>query len=151
MGVPEIIPIAHLSDYHTDTVGHWDGGQFFGSVVAAFRQGYTRTDDWLKHKRWYAVLHTFDAAGHHLDSRIKGTGAEDDHRAAVDLANERLDHWLEALPGFRYDDIAIRPFQRTFDGVLFGLVIKTFEGMEHAEFYPDNIGFYEPWDGMYDT
>ncbi|GGP13784.1 hypothetical protein LDL08_20980 [Nonomuraea glycinis] len=68
-----------------------------GSVIAAFREGYTRTDD------------------------------------------------------FRFDDIAIQPFQHTFDGVLFGLVIETFEGEEHAEFYPNHIGFYEPWDGMYDT
>jgi formate hydrogenlyase regulatory protein HycA len=35
--------------------------------------------------------------------------------------------------------------------VLFGLVIETFEGEEHAKFYPNHIGFYEPWDGMYDT
>lgn len=151
MAVPEIIPIVYEPDYHTGTIGHWEGGQFFGSVIAAFREGYTRTDDWRTHKRWYAVLHTFDAAGHHLDSRIEHTGAEDDHRASVDLARERLKHWLDALPGLRFDDIAIRPFQHTFDGVLFGLVIETFEGEEHAEFYPNNIGFYEPWDGMYDT
>ncbi|MEU5859965.1 hypothetical protein ABZ815_02240 [Nonomuraea sp. NPDC047529] len=108
MAVPDIIPIVHEPDHHTGTIGHWKGGQFFGSVVAAFREGYTHTDDWPRHKRWYAVLHTFD-------------------------------------------DIPIRPFRHTFDGVLFGLVIETFEGEEHAEFHPDNIGFYEPWDGLYDT
>ncbi|MFI7463157.1 hypothetical protein [Nonomuraea sp. NPDC049646] len=68
MAVPEIIPIVHEPGYHTDTIGHWEGGQFFGSVTAAFQGDYTHTDDWQKHKRWYAVLHTFDAAGHHLGS-----------------------------------------------------------------------------------
>ncbi|MFI7690728.1 hypothetical protein ACIBQ6_16775 [Nonomuraea sp. NPDC049655] len=151
MAVPEVIPIIHEPDYHTDTIGHWKGGQFFGSVMAAFPEGSTHTDDWPKHKRWYAVLHTFDAAGHHLGSRIEHTDADDDHRSAVALAEERLKHWLDKLPGLRFDDIAIRPFRHTFDGVLFGLVIETFEGEEHAEFHPNNIGFYEPWDGLYDT
>lgn len=151
MAVPEIIPISYEPDYHTDTIGHWEGGQFLGSVVAAFPEGYTHTDDWQAHKRWHAVLHTFDAAGHHLDSRIERTGTDDNHRAAVDAAQERLKQWLDALPGLRFGDIAIRPFRREVDGVLFGLVIETFEGTEHAELYPNNLGFYEPWDGLYDT
>ncbi|MEV4370632.1 hypothetical protein AB0J71_26425 [Nonomuraea sp. NPDC049637] len=151
MAVPEIIPIVHEPNYHTDTIGHWDGGQFFGSVIAAFPEDYIHSDDWPRRKRWYAVLHTFDAAGHHLGSCIEHTGADDVHRSAVARAEERLKHWLDTLTGLRFDDIAIRPFQHTFDGVLFGLVIETFEGEEHAEFYPNNIGFYDPWDGLYDT
>ncbi|MGI5162509.1 hypothetical protein [Microbispora sp. CA-102843] len=151
MAVPEIIPIGYEPDYHTDTIGHWDGGQFLGSVVAAFPKGYTHTDDWLSHKRWYAVLHTFDAAGHHVGSRIERTGTDDHHRASVDTPQDRLNRWLDALPGLRYSDIAIRPFRHEFDDVLFGLVIETFEGQQHAELYPNNIGFYEPWDGSYDT
>jgi hypothetical protein len=151
MTAPEIIPIMHEPDYHTDTIGHWEGGQFFGSVVAAFREGYAHTDDWGSHKRWYAVLHTFDAAGHHLESRVEHTGADNDHRAAVDSAQELLKRWLDELPGLRFGDIAVRPFRHTQDGVLFGLIIETFDGEEHAEFHPDGIGFYEPWDGSYDT
>lgn len=150
MAVPEIIPIVYEPDYHTGRIGQWEGGQFFGSAITAFRENYTHTADWPSHKRWYAVLHTFDAAGHHLNSRIEHTGAEDRHTSAV-LAEERLKHWLDDLPGLRFGDIAIRPFQHRFDGVLFGLVIETCEGVEHAEFYPNNIGFYEPWDGSYDT
>ncbi|GAA3472688.1 hypothetical protein [Nonomuraea roseola] len=111
----------------------------------------THTDDWPAHKRWYAVLHTFDIAGHHLDSRIERTGTDDNYQAAVDAAQERLKQWLNALPGLRYGDIAIQPFRHEVDDVLFGLVIETFEGTEHAELYPDNLGFYEPWDGSYDT
>ncbi|MEV0756467.1 hypothetical protein [Streptosporangium sp. NPDC050280] len=32
---------------------------------------------------------------------------------------------------------------------LLGLVIEAFEGTEHAELYPNIIGFREPWDGSY--
>ncbi|GAA3526571.1 hypothetical protein GCM10022419_001590 [Nonomuraea rosea] len=151
MTVPGIIPIMYEPGYHTDTIGHWAGGQFFGSVISAFREGYTATDDWLSHKRWYAVLHTFDTTGHHLGSRIEHTGTDDHHRAAVDDAQARLDRWLDELPARRLDDIAIRPFRHLHDGVVFGLVIETFEGEDHAEFYPNRIGFYDPWDGSYDT
>ncbi|MEV0351707.1 hypothetical protein AB0H88_38555 [Nonomuraea sp. NPDC050680] len=151
MSVPEVIPIVYEPDYHTDTIGHWDGGQFFGSVVAAFPRGYTHTADWPAHKRWFAVLHTFDAAGHHLDTRVEQTGTDVDHRTAADTAQEQLQAWLSALSGLRFDDIAIRPFQHTYNDILYGLVIETFEGEEHAEFYPNGIGFYEPWDGLYDT
>ncbi|WP_336216444.1 hypothetical protein [Nonomuraea sp. LPB2021202275-12-8] len=125
MAVPETIPIGYEPDYHTD--------------------------DWLARKRWYAVLHTFDATGHYLGSRIERTGTDADRRASVDTAQDLLNQWLNALPGRRFGDIAVRPFRREFDDVLFGLVIETFEGDEHAELYPDNIGFYEPWDGSYDT
>ncbi|MDA0638217.1 hypothetical protein OUY22_32830 [Nonomuraea sp. MCN248] len=151
MAVPEIIPIGYEPEYHTGDIGHWEGGQFLGSVVAAFPEGYTHTDDWQAHKRWHAVLHTFDAAGHHLDSRIERTGTDDDHWVAVNTARDRLDGWLGELPGLRFGDIAIRPFRHVVEGVLFGLVIETFEDTEHAELYPNTIGFYEPWDGSYDT
>ncbi|AQZ66198.1 unnamed protein product [[Actinomadura] parvosata subsp. kistnae] len=151
MAVPEVIPMSYEPDYHTGTIGHWAGGQFLGSVVAAFRQGYTRTDDWLQHKRWYAVLHTFDAEGRLLASKIECTGSEDDHRRSVDTAQERMAKWLGELDGVRFADIAVRPFRVEFDGVVFGLVVEEFEGEEHAELYPNNIGFYEPWDGLYDT
>lgn len=66
-------------------------------------------------------------------------------------AQDLLRQWLDALPGRCYGDIAIRPFGHEFDGVMFGLVVETFEGTEHAELYPDTLGFHEPWDGSYDT
>lgn len=66
-------------------------------------------------------------------------------------AQERLNRWLAMLPGLHVGDIAIRPFRCDVDGVLCGLIIETFEGAEHAELYPNNLGFYEPWDGLYDT
>jgi hypothetical protein len=51
MAVPDVIPLGYERGYHTDRIGHWDGGQVRCSVVAAFREGYIHTDDWLTHKR----------------------------------------------------------------------------------------------------
>ncbi len=44
MTVPEIIPVSHEPDYRTDTIGHWDGGQFLSSVVF-FPEGYAHIPD----------------------------------------------------------------------------------------------------------
>ncbi|WP_431926278.1 hypothetical protein [Nonomuraea jabiensis] len=63
---------------------------------------------------------------------------------------------LETLPQREYADVAIRPLQLVFDGVLFGLVIEQGHGDQEdeddwAELYPDRLGFGEPWDGQYST
>lgn len=77
---------------------------------------------------------------------------------------------LDGLPEREYGDIAIRPFQLMVDGVLFGLVVEHHdresgdgdgdgedgegegEGEDDwAELHPDQLGFYAPWDGLYDT
>ncbi|GAA3245984.1 hypothetical protein GCM10020216_075260 [Nonomuraea helvata] len=79
-----------MPDYRTDRIGQWRDGQFLGGVVAAFREGYSRTEDWQAHKRWYAILHRFSPDGHYLDSRIECTGAEDRHRESVDAGDRRL-------------------------------------------------------------
>ncbi|MFC4062754.1 hypothetical protein ACFOWE_31055 [Planomonospora corallina] len=111
---------------------------------------YARTGDRFSHTYWYAVLHTFDVNGHHLGTRIRRAGGDHDRRAAIGAAQDRLRRWLDALRDLRFDDIAIRPFYIESDDVLFGLVIES-EGDEHAELYPDRLGFYEPWDGSYET
>jgi formate hydrogenlyase regulatory protein HycA len=165
MPVPEVIPIAHEPDYRTATIGKFDDGQFLASVTWAYREGYTRS--WgppNDHKRIYAVLHTFDAEGHHLDSNIWHGGTYTDQLRLRDSsagddpltrAQTRLDRLLDALPGRAYTDIAIRPFQVVFDGTRFGLVVEQHDEEERednwAELYPDRLGFHEPWNGLYDT
>ncbi|MEV4114285.1 hypothetical protein [Nonomuraea sp. NPDC049695] len=151
MTYPEIIPISYEPDYRTAHIGQWRDGQFLGGVVAAFREGYSMTEDWQAHKRWYAILHRFNSDGHYLDSRIECTGADDRHRESVDAGDRRLSEWLAELPGLEFGDIAIRPFRLEFDGVVFGLILEDHGGAECAELYPDNLGFYAPWDGEYDT
>lgn len=171
MAVPEIIPIAHEPGYRTDTIGRYADGQFLASVTYAFPQGYTIGDDWEEHKRLYSVLHHFDHEGRHLDSDIgyAGTYAEQQQHPVGDgsvmaRAEARMAALLDGLPEREYGDIAIRPFQLTVDGVLFGLVVEHHDREsgdgedgedesedDWAELHPDQLGFYAPWDGLYDT
>ncbi|MFJ7907351.1 hypothetical protein [Kitasatospora sp. NPDC096204] len=154
MNVPEVIPIRHDPDHYTRTIGRCDGGQFFAWVVAAFPEGWSG-DDWQPQKRWYAVLHRFDEAGRHLDSRIRSTGTTaDGEERAVAAARLLLEEWLDALPGRHYRDIAVAPFEVRFEGALFGLVPEVEEDEEDGvwmEFHPGGLGFCAPWDGCYDT
>ncbi|MGW6416731.1 hypothetical protein [Streptomyces sp. NPDC055055] len=159
MSVPEVIPIRHEPEYRTSTIGRWQGGQFFASVTAAFPEGWSG-DDWQSQKRWCAVLHRFDEAGRHLDSRIQFTGSTaEGEQKAIDAARLLLAEWLDALPERQYQDITIAPFEVRFEGVLFGLVVEEDVDVEDeeedrgawAEFYPDGLGFNAPWNGCYDT
>ncbi|MGW2544463.1 hypothetical protein ACWC5I_27200 [Kitasatospora sp. NPDC001574] len=163
MAVPEIIPIAYEPDYRTNTIGRFSTGQFLASITYAFPEGFVRGDGWEEHKRLFVALHTFDAAGHHQGSDIwcAGTWAEQAKRprgedSVLARAEARLDAVLSGLPEREYCDIAIRPFQLTNDGVVFGLVTECHaedqDGEEDwAELYPDGLGFSAPWDGQYDT
>jgi hypothetical protein len=152
MNLPEVIPIRHGPDYHTSTTGRWQGGEFYASVTAAVPEDWN-LNDWESQKRWYAVLHQFDGAGRHLDSRIQFTGTTaDGEKEAIAAADQLLAEWLDALPERQYQDIAIEPFSVQFEGALFGLVVEDHEDNGvWAEFYPDGLGFHAPWDGCYDT
>jgi hypothetical protein len=152
MNLPEVIPIRHGPDYHTSTIGRWQGGEFYASVTAAVPEDWN-LNDWESQKRWYAVLHQFDGAGRHLDSRIQFTGTTaDGEKEAIAAADQLLAEWLDALPERQYQDIAIEPFSVQFEGALFGLVVEDHEDNGvWAEFYPDGLGFHAPWDGCYDT
>ncbi|MER7578985.1 hypothetical protein [Kitasatospora sp. NPDC097691] len=150
MNVPELIPIRHEPEGRTRTIGRWQGGEFFASVTGP-----------VDRPEWYAVLHRFDSAGRHLDSRIRATGTGPE-------ARELLDEWLDALPGRAYGNIAVAPFEVRVDGVLFGLVIEEDDEADEydgdgdededegayrltAELHPDGLGFHAPWCGCYDT
>ncbi|MBB5872673.1 formate hydrogenlyase regulatory protein HycA [Allocatelliglobosispora scoriae] len=152
MATPDLIPINHEPGYRTDTIGRFADGQFFGSVVAGFADGIAPDGDWAAHKRWYAVLHRFDQEGNHVSSDIQfaGTTADGESRV-VDKATGMLRQWLDELPGRSFGDISIRLFQVEVDGVTFGLIDETSDDDGYVELYPDELGFYEPWSGDYDT
>ncbi|MEV6344828.1 hypothetical protein [Actinoplanes sp. NPDC051851] len=137
MAIPSRVPIAHEPGYRTDTIGTYDDGQFFGSVTAVLVPG---------DKRWYAVLHRFDAGGRHRESEIRAAGSPGE-------ASELLTGWLGALPGRAFGDIAVGLFQVEVDGHVFGLIdgSEEYDGEDHAELVPDMLGFDDPWDGLYDT
>jgi formate hydrogenlyase regulatory protein HycA len=149
--LPEVVPIAHEPGYHTDTIGRYADGQFYAAVHGAVRVGDDPYD--RECLRWYAYVHRFDADGRYLRSDIEALGPAPFLRGELyERANLRLEELLDALPGLEYGDIAIRPFQLSFDGVLFGLIDESDgERGDWAELYPDGLGFGEPWDGEYDT
>lgn len=162
MAVPEIIPIAHEPGYRTKTIGRYAGGQFFASITYAFPGGFRHGGGWEENKRLYVVLHRFDYEGHHINSDIwcAGTWAEQQRRpceadSVSSRAEARMAALLDGLSQREYGDIAIRPFQLTTDGVIFGLITERHEDGEGeddwAELYPDRLGFSAPWDGQYDT
>jgi hypothetical protein len=147
MLIPEVLPIRHEPDYRTATIGRHRGGQFFGYATGA------RSTD-----RFYAVLHLFEHDGHHLHTRVWPTAADRADDPCVDEVLAKLATWLDALPGREYGDIAVRRFEETVDGVLFGLVAESHgdypdgaEEYDWIELYPGGLGFGAPWDGLYDT
>ncbi|MGW4566859.1 hypothetical protein ACWEN3_32170 [Streptomyces sp. NPDC004561] len=95
------------------------------------------------------MLHEFDAAGRHLDSRISAakTVADGPAKAPVGEAAQRLLHeWLDALPGRHFTDIAIAPCAVEADGTRFGLVRECHgehpeaeEQDDRAEFHPTRL------------
>ncbi|MFE9103737.1 hypothetical protein [Actinomadura geliboluensis] len=162
MPVPEVIPIAYEPDYRTGTIGRYADGQFLASITYAFPDGYRHGEGWEDVKRLYTVLHRFDFEGRHIDSDIwcAGTAREEQRqRGHADSpgvrAEARMAELLDALPQREYQDIGIRPFRVTADGVVFGLVIEQHGEDENeddwAELYPDSLGFSAPWDGEYST
>jgi hypothetical protein len=161
VAVPEVIPIRYKPDHRTDTIGRYAHGQFLASITWAFRQGVSLGPlprDWPRHKRLYAVLHRFDPDGHHLDSDVwfAGTWAEKqqhspDQDPVLARAESKMTGLLGSLPEIEYGDIAICPFRLEVDGVVFGLVVGGHEKYEWANLKPDDLLFYVPWDGSYDT
>ncbi|MGW7264278.1 hypothetical protein [Streptomyces sp. NPDC054842] len=158
MAVPQVIPIAYEPKHRTETIGRYADGQFLASITYAFPEGFRPDDGWEEHKRLYVALHTFDAEGRYRDSEVwcAGTWAEQQRaphgeHSVLARARAHLGKLLRSLPRRAYTDIAIRPFQLTVDGVLFGLVTGEDAEESWAELYPDRLGFAAPWDGRYDT
>ncbi len=152
MAIPDLIPIAREEGYHTDTIGRFEGGQFLGFVTATLPSPLP--EDWPRHKRWYAVLHRFDPDGDHLgtDARFIGTSA-DGQADVVARAEAALAAVIGGLDNPEFCDVAIRLFSVEVDGQTFGLVDASDpdEEMERVVLLPNDLAFFEPWDGAYDT
>lgn len=153
-GLPELIPIV-CEEPHTADIGAYGDGQFMGFVVASLPD--PAPEDWEAHKRWYAVLHTFDADGVHraTEAWFAGTSA-DGERAVITRAEARLAAMLDELEGATRGDVAVELFEADVDGELFGLVDASYEDdfgelIRAAELVPNDLRFGEPWDGTYDT
>lgn len=149
--VPNTIKIMHEPDYHTDRIGRCeDGRQFMAFVVASLTKDGHHAPNWQKHKRWHAVLHTFDADGTHLNTEVwTGGTSADGERAVIAGAQARLSEMLKTLGPVTYGDVKVSLFRVEVDERVFGLV----DASEPAEYYesihllPNDLAFFEPWDG----
>jgi formate hydrogenlyase regulatory protein HycA len=153
LAVPQNIKICREEGYHTDRIGTYAGDrQFMAFVTATLRRPVPA--DWQAHKRWYAVLHTFNREGEHLDTRawFAGTTA-DGEELVVAAAQAKLDEFLGELNGRAFGDVVVGLFEVDVDGHTFGLVDASDpdEDHERIDLLPNDLAIFEPWDGSYET
>ena len=156
MPVPARIKIIREEDFYTDKIGKCkDGRQFMAFVVASLPDGTgPLPHDWRKHKRWHAVLHTFDKFGKHLKSDVWTAGCSaDGEDEVIRRARTRLSEMLAALGSVKYCDVSVCHFRVEVDGRVFGLVDASVpdEDYESIHLLPNDLAFFPPWDGTYDT
>ena len=153
MAVPKAIKIVREAGYHTDRIGKYrDGKQFMGFVVATVPKPLSRNK--RTRLRWYAVLHTFDKKGKHLNTETFFAGeAVSGDREAIEKAQAKLDQLIAALGRVKYGNIKVGLFQVQIDGHTFGLVdaSEPAEDYESIHLLPNDLAFFAPWDGTYDT
>ncbi len=155
MPVPNRIKIKREEEeeYYTHFIGKTeDGKQFMALIGATLPQPCP--EDWKNHKKWYAILHTFDAEGRHLETKAVCTGrTADGEDEVVEKARTIRNEMLSALGEVSFEDIEARLFSVEIDGSTFGLVdgSEPEEGIEKIDFLPNDLAFFEPWDGEYDT
>lgn len=144
--IPKRIPIKR-TDSHTDTIGKFLGGYFWGHVV----QGYGTTESgFVASKYLYSVLHKFDFNGTYVESLSKKT--ERSAKCSWEEAAEQLNGMLQTLENYSFEDIQIDLFAVYIDGMLFGLVDESYdEGETIVTMKPDDLQFVPPWDGHFGT
>lgn len=148
--LPATIPIAREAEYRTHNIGKCDDGrQFMAFVVAEFAGEGT----WQQRKRWYAVLHTFDAKGNHLntEARFAGTTA-DGEPDVLNRARAMRDEMLAGLGGYTFCNVRIKLFSVEIDGIRFALADDSEPGYGlRVTLWPNDLLFTPPWNGLYST
>jgi formate hydrogenlyase regulatory protein HycA len=152
--IPERIPIAYEPNYYTRYIGKFGGGKQFMAFVVATLPPH-KPKKLGNHKRWYAVLHTFDADGNHLNTDTWFTGVTaDGEEAVVERAREKRLEMLAGLGKYKFSNIKVKLFSVTVDGHVFGLVDSSEpeEGFEErVTLWPNDFLFTRPWKGTYST
>jgi formate hydrogenlyase regulatory protein HycA len=151
MAIPKTIRIRHEPNYRTHNIGTCgDGRQFMAFVVATLAS--ERRVDVGPGKRWYAVLHTFDARGNHLDTQAWFAGTtEDGEEQAVERARRRRQEMLASLGSHHLGNVQVKLFSVEIDGAVFGLVDTSEGGRDRVTLYPNDLLFTPPWRGTYST
>ena len=126
--------------------------QFWARVAAEFSNEKT-DESWEQRKHWYAILHTFDSKGNHLETKAERIGATaDGEREVLDRAEKVMMSYIESLDSVKYGNIAIKLFDVIVDGHKFGMLdSSTEEYGDQTSMEPGDLVFYPPWTGDYDT
>jgi formate hydrogenlyase regulatory protein HycA len=154
MAIPKLIPIAYEPNFYTRFIGKYGRGRQFMAFVVATLPSPPPTD-WERHKRWYAVLHTFDAKGNHLatDAWFAGLTA-DGEKEVTERAQQKRMEMLAGLGPYRLCNVKVKVFSVEIEGHLFGLVDSSEpeEGFEErVSLLPNDFLFTAPWNGSYST
>ena len=152
MTIPNKLPIMRMEDYHTHYLGKVaDGRLFWGYQTFVFDKPYAeiqQSDDWQKHRKEYALVHTFDKDGNYLTTKYWFAGLTKDINEQQ--LEDKLEELVTELGNIVFQDIEIKLFQLQIDNITFGLVVD--KETEMINLQPSStISFQEPWDGEYDT
>jgi hypothetical protein len=160
-GPPTRLRIPRDEDRFTNVGRLGDGTQFSAYVTGAFPVNYRAVGGDLRAvKRWQAVAHYFDAAGHHLstDVRLGGVDADDEAVARAFRHLNAIHDELDANGEPEFGDIWVQLFSVEIDGIRYELRYERREDGDeddHSEcvmFWPRDIMFHPPWDsGRYST
>jgi hypothetical protein len=148
MGIPDLIPIERVEDYHTHYLGKTlDGTLFWGYTTFIFPEGYI-PGAWESKRREYAILHLFDKAGTYLKTDYWYAGIT--AQIQPNATDQKLEEMVAKLGEITFCDIRVKLFQTELDGFVFGLIAD--EENEAVNLEPSStISFMEPWDGEYNS
>lgn len=136
MSRPDILPIKHMDDLHTNLIGCSSEGQFMIIDYPAGRHGTVV----------YVVRYLFHKSGE-LNTVKHSTHGKD---ASLDEIQNQKNAFLCELEPYQLCDIRVRPFEVRIDGMIFGLVYS--EETQSVNLEPGPlITFMAPWDGEYYT
>ena len=126
--------------------------QFWARVAAEFSNENT-DQSWEERKCWYAILHTFDGKGFHLETRAEKIGTTADGELEVlEKADKVMLSFIDSLDSVKYGNISIRLFHVMVDGHRFGMLDTSSEEFgDQTSMEPGDLVFYPPWTGDYDT
>jgi hypothetical protein len=164
MPVPSTIRVGYDAEQYTNNIGRCtDGRQFMAFVVSTLPLQWLPEPammiaslalgaNWERRKRWYAVLHTFDARGKHLRTEAVFTGTSaDGENDVVAAARAKRDEMMRALGPIDFGDVEVALFSVRTAGVRFGLFDTSDSHGERVVLLPNDFVFSPPWDGDYST
>ncbi len=131
-------------EYHIRFAGKTaDGRQVMVRPDLDFDPKEERTTD-------YIVVYWWDSAGQFMDAQITtiGVRGEYDNDEAVKIYRK-----IEgSIEGFVPSTIEVEPFSVRHQGIEFGFIPRTEDGLTAVDLMPGNcLCFFEPFDGEYDT